>query len=43
MTVCSEVMSYDWPYENGIDFQHIGDFFFLRHKDPVFKVDDERG
>jgi len=31
MTVCSEVMSDDWPYENGIDVQHFRDFFFLSH------------
>jgi len=31
MTVCSEVMSDDWPYENGIDVQHFRNFFFLSH------------
>ena len=32
MTVCSEVMSDDWPYESGIDVQHIRNFFFLSHQ-----------
>lgn len=31
MTVYSEVMSHDWPYENDIDVQHYRDFFFLTY------------
>jgi len=31
VTVCSEVMSDEWPSKNGINVQHFRDFFFLVH------------